>query len=504
MTIILCLFIAFFVGVPICFALGIVSIGSLIASGMPLIVTVQRMFTGGDSIALIAIPLFMLSGELMFRGGMSKRLVDFADTLLGHFPSGLAMVSILACMFFAAITGSAIAATAAIGGIMIPLMKERGYEYTFSAPLLACGGSIGPIIPPSIPLLVYGVLASVSVADLYVGGVEHAETAGCAAAGIDEPPAALHPRINAVNGSGDLRAHRLDRSGDLFIFVIDETDHIERRQTVDLLRSGVALLGGQFSDVGHSLILQFFDDAHLLGGDHKALAVPLPPLDAAQTLEMGIVFLVGKARAVYGEPVVLDGLFPECKAVGHVEIDIGPEALGILPVFRVVQMAGKVARKIALKALDGGIKPGVRHNAAARRVVLVHAVGVVGDENIGLYAADDIAHGEARLVVIRQQPVRIAEHDRLAPELGGEGLRLGDLAFPVFGDVCSGRRALLPGGERKRHAASPVHGVRGKQRAAGQLHIADVRTDGQYRFAHGFSSFIITAKYRRGVNPASL
>lgn len=171
MVIILCLFAAFFIGVPICFALGIVSIGSLIASGMPLIVTVQRMFTGGDSIALIAIPLFMLSGELMFRGGMSKRLVDFADTLLGHFPSGLAMVSILACVFFAAITGSAIAATAAIGGIMIPLMKERGYEYTFSAPLLACGGSIGPIIPPSIPLLVYGVLASVSVADLYVGGV---------------------------------------------------------------------------------------------------------------------------------------------------------------------------------------------------------------------------------------------------------------------------------------------------------------------------------------------
>lgn len=174
MVIILCLFAAFFIGVPICFALGIVSIGSLIASGMPLVVTVQRMFTGGDSIALIAIPLFMLSGELMFRGGMSKRLVDFADTLLGHFPSGLAMVSILACMFFAAITGSAIAATAAIGGIMIPLMKERGYDYTFSAPLLACGGSIGsigPIIPPSIPLLVYGVLASVSVADLFIGGV---------------------------------------------------------------------------------------------------------------------------------------------------------------------------------------------------------------------------------------------------------------------------------------------------------------------------------------------
>lgn len=171
MIIILALFALFFVGVPICYALGIVSVGGLAIDGLPMVVLVQRMFTGGDSIALIAIPLFMLSGELMFRGGMSKRLVDFADTLLGHFPSGLAMVSILACMFFAAITGSAIAATAAIGGIMIPLMKERGYDYTFSAPLLACGGSIGPIIPPSIPLLVYGVLASVSVADLFIGGI---------------------------------------------------------------------------------------------------------------------------------------------------------------------------------------------------------------------------------------------------------------------------------------------------------------------------------------------
>jgi C4-dicarboxylate transporter DctM subunit len=170
MLIILSLFAAFFIGFPICFALGLVSLAQLYADGMSLLVIIQRLFSGGDSIALIAIPLFMLSGELMFRGGMSKRLVDFADTLLGHFPSGLAMVSILACMFFAAITGSAIAATAAIGGIMIPLMKEKGYENTFSAPLLACGGSIGPIIPPSIPLLVYGTLANVSVGSLFIGG----------------------------------------------------------------------------------------------------------------------------------------------------------------------------------------------------------------------------------------------------------------------------------------------------------------------------------------------
>lgn len=171
MQIILCLFLLFLLGVPISFALGLVSLGALSYQDFNLLIVIQRMFGGVDSIALIAIPLFMLSGELMFRGGMSKRLVDFADTLLGHFPSGLAMVSILACMFFAAITGSAIAATAAIGGIMIPLMKEKGYDYTFSAPLLACGGSIGPIIPPSIPLLVYGTLANVSVGALFIGGI---------------------------------------------------------------------------------------------------------------------------------------------------------------------------------------------------------------------------------------------------------------------------------------------------------------------------------------------
>lgn len=171
MSIILSLFVLFLIGIPISFSLELVSVGVLNTQDFNLLIVIQRLFAGVDSIALIAIPLFMLSGELMYRGGMSKRLVDFADTLMGHMPSGLAMVSILACMFFAAITGSAIAATAAIGGIMIPLMKEKGYDYTFSAPLLACGGSIGPIIPPSIPLLVYGTLANVSVGSLFIGGV---------------------------------------------------------------------------------------------------------------------------------------------------------------------------------------------------------------------------------------------------------------------------------------------------------------------------------------------
>lgn len=164
------LFVLFLVGVPICFSLGLVSISGIVAGGFPLTVAVQRMFTGADSTALIAIPLFILAGGLMVQGGISKRIVDFADALIGHLPSGLALVSILACMFFATITGSAIAATAAIGGIMIPIMEKKGYENTFSAPLIACGGSIGPIIPPSIPLLLYGTMAGVSVGKLFIGG----------------------------------------------------------------------------------------------------------------------------------------------------------------------------------------------------------------------------------------------------------------------------------------------------------------------------------------------
>ncbi|NME36676.1 MULTISPECIES: TRAP transporter large permease [Fusobacterium] len=169
--IILILFAVFLLGFPIAFSLGIVSGLQIFNDGYPLIVVIQRMFTGADSIALTAIPLFILSGNLMYRGGMSKRIVNFADMLLGHFPSGLAMVSVLACMFFAAITGSAIASTAAIGRILIPLMVEKGYDKEFCAPLLACGGSIGPIIPPSIPLLVYGTMANVSVGKLFIGGV---------------------------------------------------------------------------------------------------------------------------------------------------------------------------------------------------------------------------------------------------------------------------------------------------------------------------------------------
>lgn len=171
MTIILFLFLSFFVGVPIGFSLGLVSTIQMSQMGISLSVVCQRLFAGIDSTTLVAVLLFTLAGSLMMKGGMSERLIDFADTLVGHLPSGMAMVAVLACMFFAALTGAAVAAAAAIGGIMIPIMLDKGYDKGFTASLLATSASIGPIIPPSIPMLIYGVLASVSVAKLFIGGI---------------------------------------------------------------------------------------------------------------------------------------------------------------------------------------------------------------------------------------------------------------------------------------------------------------------------------------------
>ncbi|MCL5045456.1 MAG: TRAP transporter large permease, partial [Actinobacteria bacterium] len=170
-VLILVVFLLFILGVPITFALGAVSLLGLLITGTPLTVLVQRMFTGLDSFPLVAVPLFILAGGLMSVGGISRRLVDFAQMLVGHFTAGLAMVSVVAAMFFSAVTGSAIADTAAIGGLMIPAMIEEGYDRRFSAALLASAGSIGPIIPPSIPMVLYGVMASASIAELFMGGV---------------------------------------------------------------------------------------------------------------------------------------------------------------------------------------------------------------------------------------------------------------------------------------------------------------------------------------------
>ncbi|HHV58510.1 MAG TPA: TRAP transporter large permease [Firmicutes bacterium] len=170
------LFIAFVVfvllGVPVSFVLGIASLIALVfIGGYPLQIVVQRMFTAVDSFALMAIPFFMLAGGLMDKGGITRRIVDFANALVGFLRGGLAHIAIVSGVVLAGISGSAVADTAAIGSILVPEMTKRGYDRDFSAAMVASAGIIGPIIPPSIPMIIYGVIAQISIGDLFMAGI---------------------------------------------------------------------------------------------------------------------------------------------------------------------------------------------------------------------------------------------------------------------------------------------------------------------------------------------
>jgi len=158
-------------GFPIWLVLMISSMFALTFAGtLPNLVVVQRLFTAVDSFPIMAVPLFMIAGNLMETGGISKRLIDLADALIGHFTGGLGMAAVLTCMFFAAVSGSGPATVAAIGGIMIPNMVEQGYDRAFAAAIMAVAGAIGVIIPPSIPMVNYGVTGSVSISGLFAAG----------------------------------------------------------------------------------------------------------------------------------------------------------------------------------------------------------------------------------------------------------------------------------------------------------------------------------------------
>ena len=158
-------------GIPIVFAIGLASLaGVMTLSNVPLIVIPNRMFNGMDSFPLMAIPFFLLAGELMNVAGITVRIVHFANALVGHIRGGLAHANIVASMFFAGITGSALADAAAIGSILIPAMKKEGYDEDFSAAVTASAALMGPIIPPSITMVIFGVTAGVSIGALFMAG----------------------------------------------------------------------------------------------------------------------------------------------------------------------------------------------------------------------------------------------------------------------------------------------------------------------------------------------
>ena len=158
--------------VPIGISLGMSSLITIFASGVvqPTYLA-QGLVTGADSFSLMAVPFFVLAGELMATGGISRRLLNIADAFLGRKYGGLALVTVVACMFFAAISGSGPATVAAIGGLTIPSMLKQGYDRPFAGSISAAAGSIGVIIPPSIPMVMYCVATGVSVGAMFMGGV---------------------------------------------------------------------------------------------------------------------------------------------------------------------------------------------------------------------------------------------------------------------------------------------------------------------------------------------
>jgi tripartite ATP-independent transporter DctM subunit len=174
------LFLLIALGLPIALAIGLPAIGMILAPGVfpPGVDTaglgqtiIQLLFAGVDSFDLLAVPLFMLAGSIMERGGISRQLIDFSNSLVGWMPGGLACAVVVASMFFAGISGSAAADTAAMGAVAIPAMVRQGYPAAFSAALVAASGAIGVIIPPSIPMVIFGFLTNVSIAELFAGGM---------------------------------------------------------------------------------------------------------------------------------------------------------------------------------------------------------------------------------------------------------------------------------------------------------------------------------------------
>src|SRR5699024_6436012 len=164
--------ICFMIGIPIVFSLGVAALLAIwFGTDLPISLIAQKAFTSLDSFPLLAIPFFILAGILMGKGGISKRLLDLATTMVGWITGGLSLVTIVACMFFAAIAGSGPATVAAIGGFMIPAMIVKKYDPGFASAVPAAAGSIGVILPPSIPLVLYGAIGNVSVGALFLAGV---------------------------------------------------------------------------------------------------------------------------------------------------------------------------------------------------------------------------------------------------------------------------------------------------------------------------------------------
>jgi tripartite ATP-independent transporter DctM subunit len=160
------------IGVPVAFALIFCGIALMAYGGIfDTQIVSQRMISGADTFTLLAIPFFLLAGEIMNAGGLSRRIVEFAIACVGHIRGGLGIVAVVAAVIMASISGSAAADTAALASILIPMMRDAGYNVPRASGLMAAGGVIAPVIPPSVAFIIFGVAANVSITQLFIGGI---------------------------------------------------------------------------------------------------------------------------------------------------------------------------------------------------------------------------------------------------------------------------------------------------------------------------------------------
>lgn len=159
------------IGVPVPFAAGLATICGLLIADIPLTLLAQSAFTAFEPFPLTTIPMFILAGQLMEKGGMSERLIEIARRLVGAYRGGLGLVTVVACMFFAALSGSGPATTAAVGSVTIPAMIKEQYSARFGGALAAAGGAIGSIIPPSNLLIIYALVSDTSIPRLFLAGI---------------------------------------------------------------------------------------------------------------------------------------------------------------------------------------------------------------------------------------------------------------------------------------------------------------------------------------------
>lgn len=170
-TILFTVFVAgLILGIPVAITLGLSSLAYLLYAGMPPVVMPQKMYAGMDVFVLLSIPGFILAGNLMNQGGITHRIIRFANAIVGWIRGGLGLTNISASMLFGGITGTAVADAASLGGVLIPGMKKAGYPADFSAAVTAASSTVGPIIPPSVPMIIVGALSGISVGKMFLAG----------------------------------------------------------------------------------------------------------------------------------------------------------------------------------------------------------------------------------------------------------------------------------------------------------------------------------------------